>query len=190
MNLGLYILFPCSQEFRYIYPLLPFYLYFAAQGMLAVGRSLSAFARTERQRLVLLRAMGVAPAALAVALIAYSFWQSAGVAWGNMANHRESGGPLDHDSSEMFAFIRNHTGIDVTVIFFKPRALRLFTDRRSFATERPEDVAKGDYLVLHKDFGGACQVGATPPATPGCTLDMVFSNGTYRVYRISANGAG
>jgi len=55
----------------------------------------------------------------------------------------------------MFHFIRDNTDIGDTIVFFKPRVMRLMTDRMSisfgtWSNGSCEDTGTGDYLVVYK----------------------------------------
>ena len=86
----------------------------------------------------------------------------------------------------MFAYLREKTPSQSIVIFFRPRALRLFTDRDSFMTERCADLPKGDYLALSEKVGDNGQI--APEELGKCKevkLEEVFNNKRFTVYKIN-----
>ena len=151
---------------RYIMPMMPFYLYFMYQGvahMAACG-----LARSRKWGVI----CGVM---LAASLLAESSY----IAFVNLQNDRRITGPYDADSTEMFRFVTSHTARDARLMFFKPRAMRLLTGRVAFASNRPEDLAKADYLVIQKMFDCCNQI--SQPASEA--MECVFENNGFVVYR-------
>ncbi len=174
---GLFILWPERQGLRFIYPVLPFLFLFAFDGMkLAIERlpagwqALASRAVTGFWGILFLLSLGT----------------SAYLAWGNLAANREINGPFDEFSYDLYEFIRDETPADAVIVFVRPRAMRLFTDRDSFMTTRCEDLPKGDYVAIHEKIG---DVGQIPPeqitACPGLALEKVFNNRRFTVYRIN-----
>lgn len=175
--LALFILWPERQGLRFIYPVLPFLFIFAFDGMkLALERlptgwqTLAPRAVTGFWGILLLLSLGTS---------VYS-------AWGNLAANREINGPFDEFSYDLYEFIREETPADAVIVFVRPRAMRLFTDRDSFMTTRCEDLPRGDYVAIHEKIG---DVGQIPPeqisACPSVTLEEVFNNRRFTIYRIN-----
>lgn len=175
-TLGLFILWPERQGLRFIYPILPFLFIFAFDGMkLAIERlparwqTLTAHAVTGFWGLLLLISLGA----------------SSYGAYGNLAANRAINGPFDEFSYDLYEFIRDETPADSVIVFVRPRAMRLFTDRDSFMTEHCADLPKGDYAAIHEKIGN---VGQIPPeqitSCPGIILEEVFNNRRFTVYRI------
>jgi hypothetical protein len=175
-TVAMFILWPERQGLRFIYPILPFLLLFAFDGMkLAVAR-LQAGWRNHAGRVL---------TGFWLLLIVVSFGVSFGYARENLSADRAINGPFDPVSAEMFAFVREKTPSQSVVIFFKPRALRLFTDRDSFMTDRCADLPKGDYLALSEKVGDNGQI--APEKISSCTgvkLEEVFNNRRFVVYKI------
>lgn len=175
-SVALFILWPERQGLRFIYPVLPFLFIFAFDGInLAV---------------VGLKEKWQKPARLALTgfwllLIVVSLGVSFSYARENLSANRAINGPFDPISAEMFAFVREKTPAESVIVFFKPRALRLFTDRDSFMTERCADLPKGDYLALSKKVGDNGQIALEEVTS--CTevkFEEVFNNRRFTVYKI------
>jgi hypothetical protein len=83
----------------------------------------------------------------------------------------------------MFAFIREETPKDSVVIFFKPRAMHLFTDRDSIMSIECDRLLLGDYVALHKTWEYS-QI--LPKDINACNLPLepVFENGRFIVYKL------
>lgn len=175
-TMTLYILWPERQGLRFIYPILPFLFIFALDGMNLTAARL----KTDWQKPV-----GMILRSSWLLLIAISFGLSFGYARENLAADRAINGPFDPVSAQMFEFVREKTSPQSVIIFFRPRALRLFTDRDSFMTERCTDLPKGDYLALSEKVGDNGQI---PPETVGTCetvkLEQVFNNRRFTIYEI------
>jgi len=92
----------------------------------------------------------------------------------------------DQSSTEMFQFITNNIGDDSTIVFFKPRVLRLFTDRRSLKTLSCPNILLGDYLVFHKERDkNRITIGKIENSSPQPAFHPLFDNQNFIVYRIS-----
>lgn len=175
-TVALYILWPERQGLRFIYPILPLMLILAFDGMKLTAASLTAKWQS---------AAGWALRGLWLVVIVVSLSISAGAAGANLAAERATNGPFDPVSGEMFSFLREKTSPQSIIIFFRPRALRLLTDRDTFMTEHCTDLPKGDYLALSEKVGDNGQI---PPEEIGkckdATLEKVFNNKRFTVYKI------
>jgi hypothetical protein len=102
-------------------------------------------------------------------------------AYSNLNNNRKINGPFESYSDEVFRYIQTETSPDSVIVFFKPRAMRLFTDRDSIMVLECENLLLGDYVVLHKNWEFS-QV--LPQDIPNCNLPLkdVFENQKYIVY--------
>lgn len=175
-TLGLFILWPERQGLRFIYPVLPFLFLFALEGM-----------NLARERLPTRWQMGAdrGIAAFWGILLLLSLGTSFSMAWSNLAANRAINGPFDEYSYDLYEFLREETPPNAVIVFVRPRALRLFTDRDSFMTTRCEDLLRGDYAAVHEKIGN---VGQIPPeqitTCPGVRLQEVFNNRRFTVYRI------
>ena len=178
-SFALFILWPEQQGIRFLFPLLPLLVYFAFRGMDAAR-----FALTDAYpRLGLWLARGF------WLVIAASFaWTSLTLARGNLAQGRGPyGNAFDPLSIEMFEFIQSETPADAVVSFYKPRALRLFTDRDSLLIDTCDALSLADYIVLRKSRGAVDQI--APNEIESCNSSVrvmeVFSNEKFVVYQIS-----
>jgi hypothetical protein len=98
---------------------------------------------------------------------------------------------------EMFEFVRNHTRADEVCLFFKPRALALYTDRRSAAfpigtgEQQFWDYADsiGATIVILRDEAPTLfredQTSEMRLPYGGTRLEEVFHNSKFHVYRIA-----
>lgn len=183
-TVALYIVWPPLQGLRFLYPILPLYLYFILQGLsLALAPPTPATpepaAKATRTNLLTF--------ALATILLLAFLTSTVANATANLRAHRKTSGPFDPSSTAMFAFIRDHTAPDAVIVFFKPRAMRLLTDRRAFCSERLADLSKADYLVWHKQMGDYNQFARLPASrpAPAVRLEQVFDSPEYTISHIT-----
>ncbi len=175
--IAMFILWPERQGLRFIYPILPFLFLFAFDGMnLAV-----VWLKVGWQKFARKTMMG-----FWIALAVVSCGVSLLFARENLSANRAINGPFDPVSAQMFKFIREKTPAESVIIFFKPRVLRLFTDRDAFMTDRCEDLPKGDYLALSEKVGNNGQI--PPEEVERCNLSVkleeVFNNKRFTVFKI------
>jgi len=117
-------------------------------------------------------------------IIGIFLFNSAIRAYNNVRNGRNINGPFDPVSREVYSYIKEKTPSDSVVIFFKPRAMRLMTDRDTLMINQCEGMRKGDYIILSKKVGENNQV--PPEQIHSCNLPLenVFENRRFIVYEI------
>jgi hypothetical protein len=178
LTLLLLITWPSQDGLRYLFPLLPFFIYFTYRGTQAAAGVLCQRHHCASERAV--RAAWL----VVVAAFAIGSLQSARI---NLDRHRTvNDGPFERRSAELFDWIRSTTAPDSVVIFFKPRAMRLLTDRAALLVDDCSQLGKGDYVVIRKNGGDAGQV--RPDDVTRCSrsvnLTRAFENAEYVAYRI------
>ena len=166
---------PEWQGYRFLFPMLPIFIYFSIQGIRVVlGRV------KENQKAILQK--GIYAFLL---LIVFIFVYNAGLnAYGNLRDERQINGPFDPYSIETYEFIKENTSPDSVIIFFKPRAMHLMTERNSLALTQCERLPEGDYLALSKKVGENLQI--PPERIQECNLPLerVFQNRRFIVYQV------
>ena len=97
-------------------------------------------------------------------------------------------GAFSPGSRAMFEYIQEKTPADSVIIFFKPRAMRLLTDRDSLSTTHCQDLSNGDYVAVVKSIGGYDQISPAevPHCNPGLTLTPFYEKDDFIVYQIAA----
>jgi hypothetical protein len=166
---------PEWQGYRFLFPMLPFFIYFAIQGIRVTIDKL------KDDRKAIIQKGASTYLLLIVVLFVYNTGQDAYI---NLRDNREINGPFDPFSVETYDFIKNETPPESVIVFFKPRAMRLMTDHSSLALTECERIPEGDYLVLSKKVGENLQI---PPERIGeCNLplDKVFENRRFVVFRV------
>jgi hypothetical protein len=166
---------PEWQGYRFLFPMLPFFIYFAIQGMRVT------LAKVGENQKALLQKGANAYLLVIVVLFVYA---SGSNAYANLRAGREINGPFDPYSIETYDFIKNNTPPDSIIVFFKPRAMRLMTDRASLALTECARMTEGDYLALSKKVGENLQI--PPELIDEChlALDKVYENRRFVVYRM------
>lgn len=133
-TIGLYLLWPAEQGLRFIFPIIPLFVYFSFQGMKTGFSSLDGNYRKA----------GMA--------ISYLFWivvlivfvaNSGKLIQANLETNRQESGPFDTYSADMFKFIRTDTPSSSVIIFFKPRVMHLLTDRNAIRIYTCNELMRG-----------------------------------------------
>ncbi|MCC6501276.1 MAG: glycosyltransferase family 39 protein [Anaerolineales bacterium] len=170
-----HITYPYWQGARYIFPLLPIFIYFAFQGMkFAVGR-LSDKYRWTGQRVMY---------GFWILLAGYYFVSSSVSAFNNVRNGRQINGPFDPYSMEVYDWVERKTPPDSVLIFYKARVMRLMTGHPSIMINVCDGMLKGDYLILSKKVGENNQVPPEQIASCNLPIDKVFDNRRFIIYEI------
>jgi hypothetical protein len=170
-----HITYPYWQGPRYIFPLLPIFIYFAFQGMkFIVGRLPEGYR-------------------LAGQWVVYGFWiliaglfllRSGTNAYLNLKNDRSINGPFDPYSLEVYDYIKEKTPSDSVVVFFKPRVMVMMTGHPTIMSTECERIVKGDYLVLSRKVGENQQIPPEEIDACGLPLDQVLKNNKFIIYEV------
>jgi hypothetical protein len=174
LYLGAMLVWPEWQGIRFIFPVLPIFIYFVFQGINAVVEMLPEGYYTLSKGVVYL---------LWLVLAGIFLFNSGTRAYSNLQNNRKINGPFDSYSDEVFNYIRTETPPDSVIVFFKPRAMRLFSDRDSIMVLECESLLKGDYFAQHKNWEYS-QI--LPDEIEACNLSLetVFENQRFIVYEV------
>ena len=166
---------PEWQGYRFLFPMLPFFIYFSIQGIRVTIERVGKYQKDILQKGI------YAFLLLTVTLFAYSAGANA---YDNLHAGREINGPFDPFSIETFDFIKNNTPSDSVIVFFKPRAMHLMTDRNALALTECDRIPEGNYLALSKKVGENLQI--PPERIDDCNLrlDKVFENRRFIVYKV------
>jgi hypothetical protein len=182
LSIGVYVLWPHREGLRFLFPLLPFYLWLVLS---SVERPNGSPAGTAQERW---KRAGVFICVLGVLLW---FGRASTIRTiDNLRQNRETpDGPFTPTSQDMFAFIRAHTAPDSTIIFFKPRGMRLWTARNSIRVTRAEQLGRGDYVCVYRRTDGnekfhMPRADVERAAALG-QLQVVYENTDFTVYRLN-----
>ncbi len=149
LTLTILILNPASQGVRYIIPIFPFFLYFLFIGLSKTTLSLL---MSNKQKYLKINAVYLFSAALLI----ISFVQIQHNTYRNIIFNKTEvmQGPYTADSIEFFDYIKKNIDINAVIDFRKPRAMSLYTDRRSIITLSLEQLlnSPADYTTYIKDI--------------------------------------
>lgn len=181
LTLAILILWPYIQGIRFIFPILPFFIYFLCRGLedfrpyfYIPGRKV--VASIEATHVVM------------VTLIFLLLFHSVRLTYSNLTNEEIIKGPFTEESLEMFQFIKDNAEKESIIIFFKPRILGLLTGRNSVMNSDYGKILNGigDYLVIYKDKGPHNQIlyGSQEyeRMTENCT--KLFENTEFEIFRL------
>jgi hypothetical protein len=178
LSYALFIVWPEQQGIRFLFPLLPLLVYFAYRGMDAAS-----FALTERYA----RLGHWLTRAFWLVILAVFAWTSLGLARDNLAQGRGPyGNVFDPISLEMFEFVKSNTSADSVIAFYKPRAMRLFTDRDSLLVDTCDALPIADYVVIRKSRGAMDQISPADvdSCNPSVQVTRLFDNQKFAIYQI------
>jgi len=168
------LLWPERQGLRFIFPLLPVFMYFVFQGMEGVVRSLP-----DRYGGIF---QSVTQIFWLIAIGIFLF-NSGKLAYSTLKEGRKISGPFDPFSTDVYNFIRTETAPDSVIVFHKPRAMRLFTNHDSLMLTECERLTLGDYVVINKNAENS-QIPPNDIDDCGLGLISVFENRRYIVFEI------
>lgn len=174
---AVYILWPFTSP-RFLYGITPLIVLFAYLPIRAAAR------------LVFKRTAWMGYAAPMAVLLATGLIFSLGAAQSvrdNLARQRVfESGPFTQTSVALFAFIRENTPAESKIIFFKPRAMSLLTNRASLMISDCTALDLGDYVALRKGFSyHQVEPEQAGRCNPNITLLPVFENSAFIVYQIT-----
>src|SRR6266487_867604 len=170
-----HITYPYWQGPRYIFPLLPIFIYFTFQGMKSAINKLPEQYYPTGQK------------------VFYGFWvllagvflfTSSASAYVNLKNDWAINGPFDSYSTDIYNYIKEKTPPNSVVVFFKPRVMVMMTDHPAIMSTECDRMLKGDYIVLSRKVGENQQI--TPEKIDACKLPLnqVLKSSRFIVYKI------
>ena len=178
LTLLLLIVWPEQQGLRYMFPILPFGVYYSYRGMRATASAFSDSYRRSGEHLTRVCWM-----AILLMFVVASF----GVARANLVRGgAPEDGPFDAPSGELFAWISTHTAPESVVIFAKPRVMRLMTERDALLIDTCDQLSRGTYVVIRRtgDLANQVQPGEVATCNPLLERTPAFENQTFAVYRM------
>lgn len=175
LYLGIVLLWPNGEGFRYLIPIIPLYIFYFVEG----AETFATWLRLSARR----RAVLLAPLLVAI-LLSYT----ADFAHEDFGAFKE--GIAKKESMELFSFIRSSTSADDIFIFGKPRAFSLYTERA--ASIYPGLQNQTEVCRYARSIGATYLIAA--PAIDDPRFDdylgkvprkqLVFSNSDFRVFQV------
>jgi len=177
-TLTLYVFWPFQQGIRFLFPILPIFIYFAIEGTKAVF-SYFPLPKTGWGRVIHSGFW---------LLIIYSFATtsipSAKVFFDRKQNSK---GPYDETSSEMFQYITQNISPDSIIAFYKPRVMRFRTGRDALIIKKCEHIERADYIVRNTEEGDGEQLKDKEVKRCDIPLNEIYNDGRFIIYEISKN---
>ena len=168
------LFWPERQGIRFIFPVLPLFVYFMFQGV----RTLAGLMPASTQRPFNLAAHG-----LWLVIAGTFLYSSSMLAYTNLKDDRAINGPFDQYSQAVYQFVKTETPPDSVIVFWKPRAMRLFTDHDTLMSTECNRLPLGDYAVISKKAEHS-QVPPDQIDECGLNLRTVFENQRFIIYEL------
>src|SRR5262249_13065764 len=166
------ILWTSEYDTRFLIPVLPLWIYYAAMGL---ERAVNAFSPVGRRIICW----------LAVATLAVSY----GGAYANITRAPIPSGIVDPEFIEVREYIRAHTAPEAVIVFTNPRLLALLTRHGVAAYHQgaePAELIKffsdisARYVLINKHFASDIQY--MQPLLEARHCSMIFRNGGFTIY--------
>ena len=170
----LLVTWPAWQGPRFIFPLLPIFGYFVFFGMKTVVQKIPENNRVWGQRVF---------AMFWLVIIGMFVFQSGANVYKNLSRDRRIPNAFEPLSMDVYEFIRENTPPESIIVFFKPRAMRMFTDRDSYMAMTCDELPRGDYVVINK-IAENSQVPEDEVDECGISIQAVFESRRFLVYKI------
>ena len=156
-----HVTYPYWQGARYVFPVLPIFIYFTFQGIKTAIAKLP-----EKYHLIGERVHLGFWGLLAVILL----FNASVYAIVNLKNNRSINGPFDRYSMEVYEYINEKTPAESVIVFFKPRVMVLMTGHNAIMSMDCAHILHGDYLVLSRKVGENQQI--PPEDIDNCNLPL------------------
>lgn len=182
LTIGLYIFFPGQQGIRYIFPIVPIYIVYTILGIFWINNNYFQRKRISFNTICLVLVIFI--------FIQFNFYNLRFISHNLTFDRTEFGGPYSSDSIEMLSYIKTQTSEESVIVFFKPRAMRLFTDRDSFFSITCQGLSNGDYYVWEKSPEFTINSRQMPKQeVDACViskeLNVIFENNSAVIYKIT-----
>ena len=169
---------PGREGLRYLFAVLPFYVSFVITGLEAFHD------KGDRILNVCWRVVSVC----SVIVIIVFFLRIAikDVSKNLTQQRQEKEGPYLSTSKELFSFISYNTKNDNIIVFFKPRVMRLFTNRQSVMIDQVDKIIQGDYFCQYLRVDGHNQIGNHDVISllEKEIIRLIYQNKDFKLYRI------
>ncbi len=170
----IYVIWPGVQGIRFLFPILPFYLFFFIAGLSEIKIS---FQIPILSRYIKINFMLI----FSIAIILVFGLTTISSAIYNM-KHRDEvmEGPYSKDSIELIGYIIKYTNNNNIIIFYKPRAITLYTSRRSIALSNLSRImaSKAEYIACKKNDEVDMLLNKN-----NSIANQIFENAKFKLYR-------
>lgn len=170
----LLVTWPAWQGPRFIFPLLPIFIYFVFQGISITIQKLPQNNHLWGQRVFVVFWLVINGTFL---------FRSGAEAYKNLSRDRRATSAFETTSLDMYEFVRENTSPDSIIVFFKPRAMRMFTNRDSYMALTCGELTRGNYVVINK-LAENSQVPEDEVDECGFPIQAVFESRRFLVFKI------
>ena len=150
LTLGIYVIWPGYRDLRFIFPLLPFYLYFLFFGINIVESYLVYLFKFNYLKKIRWSSIVGAGLVFIFGIVIINKLQV------NIVFNKSNviDGPCSKEATELFKYISSNTKNDDIISFFKPRVMSLYTGRKSglaFHLDKMKEISgiDDDEMVFH-----------------------------------------
>ncbi len=177
LTLMMFIIWPHRQGLRFLFPILPFYVMLFISG-------LSLFTLGKRWWL---KVPTTLLCLLPIFFVLYHFSVRSAQQASKQLESREviRGGPFADVSLEMFEAVKEHTNDADTIVFFKPRVLRLMTGRNTLRINNTNDMFVAQYICFlnkRQPF----HIRHMQSIVAAQRAELVFQNKSYVLYKLKS----
>jgi hypothetical protein len=168
------IILPFIQGLRYIFPILPFYLFFLFVGLNEKNYFLQFHCMKKYYNLNFMLLFGLTIIFVFCVTVSSRTIHT-------MINKLETiDGPYTKESVGLFDYISKHTNNEDVIIFYKPRVLSLYTDRRAVALSDIKSImaSKASYIACKKNDEVDNIL-----RNSKLSRNKIFRNSTFNLYR-------
>lgn len=174
--LSIYIIWPETQGLRFIFPIIPVYLYFTFSGISFINYKIKFYSKYNWLSIL----TGIILIFIFLNKVTPTILQK------YAGERKVLEGPFELESNEAFGYLKNNSNKKEIIVFFKPRALNLLISRKSVMMNDFEKIEfiNPSYLVIHKFMGDYNQVRAYDQRLIAAQwLKPVFENSHYIIYK-------
>jgi Dolichyl-phosphate-mannose-protein mannosyltransferase len=168
----IYVLAPGRDGLRYLFPIIPFYLYFLFAGLNKINVILSEIDINIDSGLM----VGIPLIILFLTTTSVDMYKQY-----NMKDHIMPG-PCQKDSVELFNYISLNTNKDSIIIFNRPRVMTLYTDRKSARIGNFGKIMESgaDYIACRQNSQVDLEIQKN-----GREANKIFVNNAFNFYQLN-----
>jgi len=171
LTITMYLVWPARQGLRFLYPIMPFYIFYFLIGIRQVPNITNHMKSSLIISTLIIFILLIPQSAISITHKAY----------------RDLRGPYTSPAQEMFKFITENTAKEDVIIFHKPRAMRLFTERNSLVYSKPEDFVYRKIYVHSKEFQQSLTSDQLEQLSYLYPLIQIYDNDEFIVYQFKGS---
>jgi hypothetical protein len=179
----LFIFWPARQGLRFIFSILPFYIYFLLVGLSNILTSEIIPPKYNLMKWDLVHIFCIPVILGSCAGIVYTLYYS------DKYKSNVIEGPYTSESIQMFNYISTNTSKDDVIIFWKPRVMTLYTDRRAIVVAGFDQIISSNATYIVTSYRELLSedkplIDLSVIKSHREIFKLVFQNKEFKVYRI------